>query len=318
MVQLDWHKNSIKLLSLLLAFILWVYVSNEQNPLGEKVLNVNLEYTGLAPNFLITGGMPESIRVRVLGNKNQLANLTQEDFKAVINIPAGKTGEIALPVQVSVPPGLRVAQVSPEEVLISVDIVAEKEIPVVVSLHGTPVQGYNALAPVCQPGTVTARGPGKVVNGINHASAVVDITSAVKDIEQTVPVSTGVEGISLNPSVVRVVVPVAAAELSKTVPVRLQLAGTPAAGFTVKRSYSEPETVQVFGGAETLNAIADLKTEPVDISAIDRNLVKEVSLVTVPGLTGVQPGRVKVHVEVDRIEAQPQHPNGSGTAPREP
>jgi len=317
MVRLDWHKNSIKLLSILLAFILWVYVSNEQNPLGEKVLNINLEYTGLAPNFLIAGGMPENIRVRVLGNKNQLAGLTQGDFKAVINIPEGKTGEIALPVQLSVPPGLRVAQVDPEEVIISVDIVVEKEIPVIVSLHGTPAQGYTALAPVCRPGTVTARGPGKIVNGINHASAVVDITSAVKDIEQTVPVSTGIAGISLSPSVTRVVVPVALAELSKTIPVRSQVVGTPAAGFTVKRSYSEPETVQVFGAVEALSTIVDLKTEPVDISAIDKNLVKEVGLVLVPGITGVQPGRVKVYVEVDKIEARSQHQNSSGAAPKE-
>jgi hypothetical protein len=54
--------------------------------------------------------------VKVQGNRSQLANLVPADFRAVVNIPAEKTGELTLPVQVSTPTGLRVTQVIPDMV----------------------------------------------------------------------------------------------------------------------------------------------------------------------------------------------------------
>lgn len=321
MASLDWRNISIKLLSLLLAFILWVYVSNEQNPVREKILNVSLDHTGLSQNFMITGGMPESIRVRVQGNPNQLANLSPGDFKAVVNIPEGKTGDLALPVQVTAPAGLRVTQVSPEEVRISVDRLAERQISVAVSLRGTPAQGYTALVPVSQPNTVVVRGPARVINDISQATVAVDIQSAVKDVEQTLPVNVGGGNVSLSPSTVRVVVPIVSAVASKTVPVSPQVTGTPAGGFTVKRSVSDPASVQVFGPAEVLNGISSIRTEPVDIQGTDKNLAKDVNLVVPQGVTGVQPGQVKVQVEVNKADAPPQpapNPNSGDTSRPKP
>jgi len=304
--RLDWRKNSIKLLSLLLAFVLWVYVSNEQNPVREKILNVNLENKGLAQNYIITGGIPESVRVRVQGNRNQLANLVPADFRAVVNIPEGKTGDIALPVQVTSPPGLRVAQVSPEEIRITVDRLVDRQVAVAVSLRGTPAPGYTALAPASQPDVVIVRGPSRVVNEINQATVAVDIQSAVKDVEQTVPVNVGQHNVSLSPSSVRVVIPIVSETVTKTVPVLPQLTGSPADGFTVKRSYAEPATVQLSGLADVLGAITNIKTEPVDIRGVDKNLSRDAGLAPPQGVTGVQPNRVIVRVEIEKEEAPPR------------
>jgi YbbR domain-containing protein len=61
LAQFNWRNNSLMLLSLLLAFALWLYVSNEQNPLREKVLTIKLEQTGLEHDFLISEGLPENV-----------------------------------------------------------------------------------------------------------------------------------------------------------------------------------------------------------------------------------------------------------------
>jgi len=316
---MDWQRNSIKILSVLLAFILWLYVSNEQNPAMEKNINVNLEHVGLAQNYLITGGIPESVRVKVHGNKAQLANLASGDFRAFVSIPEGETGEVSVPVQVSAPPGIRVVQVYPGEVSVTIDLLVEKVIPVTVSLRGKPAQGYTAQTPACQPGTVVARGPGKAVSEISQATAVVDIQSATKDIELTIPVSTGNSSISLNPSMVRVSVPITSIDMSKTVPVQPQVTGTPAAGFTVARNISEPAMVQISGPADIIGTITEVKTWPVDIQGIDKNLVKNVDLMPVPGIASFQPGRVRVQVEVKKIETQPQpQPDDEGAVPQKP
>ncbi len=302
MARFNLRNNSLMLLSLLLAFALWLYVSNEQNPLREKVLNISLEETGLAQNMIIIGGMPETVKVRVQGNRNQLTNLSPVDFKALVNIPEGKTGDFSVPIQVSTPTGLRVAQVIPDQVNLSVDRVIEKQVTVAVSLKGTPAEGFTALAPVYQPNIVLARGPSRDINSINQATALVDIQAAAKDVDQTIQVNVGSANVTLNPAVVHVMIPIVSAVANKTVPLALQVSGSPAAGYVVKRQFAEPALVQLSGSAEALSAIASIKTEPVDVQGADKNITKEVALIVPQGVSA-QPGRIKVTVEVVRSDS---------------
>lgn len=319
MAQEKWQNNSIKLLSVLLALILWIYVSNEQNPAGEKLLDISLVQTGLTEDLVIADGMPEIVRVRVVGNKTQLANLNPGDLKAVVDLSQGVAGDITLPVQVSAPPGVRVAQVNPAEVRLSLDSLVEKVLSVTVSLRGSPAPGFTALAPVCRPETVSVYGPGKTVNTISQITAVVDITTATKDVNEAVTVSAGVAGVTVKPATVQVTVPIAGTALSKAVPVMPQLYGTPAAGFTITRSYAEPASVQISGPAEVLNTISEIKTETVDINGVSQNLVREVSLAPVAGIFYVQPGRVKVYLDVNKTKQQAEEaPNASESNPPKP
>ncbi len=308
MTRIDWRNNSIRLVSLLLAFVLWVYVSNEQNPVRETVININLEHTGLGYNYLITGGMPESVKVRVQGNRSQLANLVPAEFKALVNIPEGQTGDLPLAVQVTAPAGLRVAQVTPDEVRLSVDRFAEKQLTVAVSLRGAPAQGYTALAPVYQPMTVLAKGPSKVISQLNQATAIMDVQAATKDVDQTLQLSVGLAGVTLNPPSVRVMAPIVASVTTKTVPVLIQVDGSPASGFTVKGSSSEPSSVQLSGTVEALAVLTNIKTEDVDIQGVDKDISREVDLVIPQGVS-VQPGRVKVQVEVIKDGTTPVPPD---------
>lgn len=312
MARMEWRNNSIKLLSLLLAFVLWVYVTSEQNPVREKMINVSLGHTGLAPNYLVAGGLPETVRVRVQGNRNQINNIVAADFKAVVQIPEGKTGELSLPVQMTAPVGVRVAQVTPDEVRVTVDRIEERNISVTVNLRGSPAQGYTALAPVFQPSTVLVRGPSRIINEINQATALVDIQSAVRDIEQVVPVTAGPGNISFSPAAVRVTVPIVSTLATKTVPVAPSVTGQPASGFTVRRSFTEPSTVVISGPADVLNNITIIRTVPVDIQGIDKNLSKDVLLVAPQGVSGLQPDRVRVLVELSSEESPPANDSGAG------
>lgn len=318
MGRLDWQNNSLRLLALFLAFVMWIYVSNEQNPVREKLINVTLEHTGPAQNYMITGGLPESVRVRVQGNRNELANLAPADFKAVINIPEGKTGDVLLPVQVSAPANLRVAQVSPEEVTVGVDRLVERQIAVALSLKGTPAEGYSALAPTYHPETVIVRGPSLVVNGISQASASLDIQNASKDITLTVAVNVGTPDVTLSPAAVQVVVPIVKAVASKDVPVTPQTTGSLAAGYTVKSSVSDPASVQIYGPVEVISNISGIRTEPVDVQDANKNVTKDVGLLIPAGVTAVQPTRVKVMLEISKADATSPGEDDADTSTPEP
>lgn len=302
MGRLNWRNNALRLLAIFLAFVLWVYVSNEQNPVREKIFNVPLEHTGPAQNYLITGALPETVRVRVQSNRNELNNLVPADFRAVVHIPEGETGDLLLPVQVSAPPNLRIVHVSPEEITVGIDRIVERQIIVAVSLKGTPAQGYSALAPACRPETVTVRGPSRVVNEIGQATAAVDIQNASTDVAQTVPVTAGPSNVTVSPSTVQVIVPIVNTVTSKNVPVTLQITGNPASGYTVTGSSVDPAVVQISGPVDILATVEEVRTGPVDIQGADKNVTREVNLLIPPGVTTVQPARVKVQVEISRLD----------------
>ena len=133
----------------------------------------------------------------------------------------------------------------------------------------------------------------------------------MKDVDQVLQVGVGNLNVTLEPSSVRVVVPIVGMVPTKTVPVLLQVIGSPAAGFYVKSSVSDPVSVQLSGQPETLSTINNIKTEPVDITDIDKSLAREVVL-AVPQGVSVQPSRVKVQVEVIKGEAPaPSTPDDS-------
>ncbi|MDD4237231.1 MAG: CdaR family protein [Desulfotomaculaceae bacterium] len=320
MGRLDWQNNSLRLLAVFLALVMWIYVSNEQNPVREKILNVTLEHTGPAQNYIITGGLPESVRVRVQGNRNDLANLAPDDFRAIVNLPEDKTGDVLLPVQVSSPSNLRVAQVSPEEVTVGLDRLVERQIAVAVSLKGTPAQNYSALAPTFSPETVIVWGPSRIVNNISQASAVINIQDASSDVTMNVPLNTGAPNVTVSPATVQVVVPIVNAVASKNIPVAPQTTGSVAVGFRVIKSAGDPATVQIYGPVEVISNISEIRTEPVDIQGSDKNVTKEVGLLTPTGVTSIQPVRVKVLVEISKLDETLPSPGGDSgdTAKPEP
>jgi len=307
--RFNWQDNSVRILSVLLAFILWVYVNSEQNPLREKTLTVPLEVSGPPQGYVFFGNLPQTVKVKVEGDKSLLARISPSDLKAEVIIPGDKTGEVTLPVQVAVAPGTRLSQVLPAEVLVNVDRLAEKEVPVAVSLRGSPAQGYTALAPVCRPAYVTVRGPSSVLKEIGQVAAAVDMEGSAGNVEQDVEVSAGRRELSADPAAVRVTVPVvgaAGALTAKTVPVVPKTAGTPAAGWEVKRCTADPPAVQVFGPAGVLAGINSVETEAVGVQGAGGTVEKEAGLVLPAGAAAVQPGRVKVKAEIERSKGSEQ------------
>ncbi len=312
----SWQDNWIKILSLLLAFILWVYVNSEQNPLREKTLTVPLEVSGPPKGYVFSGDLPDTVKVKLEGDRNLLARVSHSDVKAEVYVPGDRTGEAVLPVQVTAAPGLRVTQVLPAEVSLYVDRIAEKEIPVAVSLKGSPAQGYTALAPVCRPAFVTVKGPSKALEEVNQVAAAVDIQGATGNVELDLQVSAGRQELSINPAAVHITVPVvgaAGALAAKTVPVMPQTKGTPSLGWEVKRVTADPPAVQVFGPADALTGITSVETEAVDVQGASGTVEKETGLVLPAGAAALQPGRVKVKAEIDRMGRAGQQAGATGT-----
>ena len=297
-MDINWQSVTIKVLSLLLAVILWVYVSNEQkNPQAERELDVNLEVAGLAPDYMITGGLPENVRIIVQGYNNRLTAMSASDFRAQVIVPAETTGLVTLPVLVSSPSGLHV-QVQPAVVGIYIDTFMEKTVPVVVSVQGAASPGYTAESPQPRPATVKVRGNKQAVGGVEQVYAVINIESAQYRIEQSLTLSTDAAGVSISPDTVRVVVPVKQNVITKTLPVTPQIIGEPAKGYTVGEVKAEPDQLQVSGLPADLDELTELLTAAVDIQGADKSVTVETAVIDAAGVEETESRLIKVIVTI--------------------
>lgn len=74
-----------RIMCVIVASILWVYVMNEQNPITTRSFTVPLQTVHLQDDMLVKD-LPETVNVRVSGTRSQIAALRTADVKAFIDL----------------------------------------------------------------------------------------------------------------------------------------------------------------------------------------------------------------------------------------
>lgn len=203
--KFDWRNLPLQVLSLVLALVLWVYVSNEQNPLEQRLFSVALQGRGTPEGYLISG-LPATVSVKAQGTRSQLNAVTSGDFQAVVDLAGIAPGENNLAVSVSPPPGIKVLQVTPAQVHVLVDRIVGKRVPVEVSVKGSPAEGYELVDASASPASVVVRGPERQLNGLAKVTVQVNVQGITGVVEQYVNVSGLPKGVTSNPQGVKVTV----------------------------------------------------------------------------------------------------------------
>jgi len=301
-----WRDNSIRIISVLIAVLLWIYVTNEQNPVTDMTLNVPLVAEN-EPSNIIIKGMPKTVSVRVKGTRSVMGTIQRDVFSAYINLADAGVGEQELPVQLNSPPGVEVLRVSPQVVRIQTDRIIQKNVPVVVSIKGDVAKGQQVGDPVLKPQVVAVQGPGKVLDNITQVGVTVDVTGADDTLEREVAVETGADGVTVNPGRVLVTVPVTELPI-KSLPVRLRITGEPAAGYIVSGSSVQPSSVQVTGRDTLLQNLTAVSTMFLDITGVSDDVEREVVLMLPDGVKSVEPEQVMINVQIQQMEEEQQSP----------
>lgn len=312
MAGIKWRNMTLRILSVLLALLLWVYATNEQNPVNDQILSIQLQRRDPPKGIEITSSIPSNVSIRVQGPRTQVTSLGPTDFQAVLDLSAAAEGDHYIPVKVTSPPGVQVTMVTPPRVYVVAEAIVEKQVDVSAALKGTPAKGFIALAPAVQPSRVTVRGPRSRINAVDQLKVTVDVEGATGAVEQTVPVTAGQEGVSVAPQSVRVIVPINQLP-SKSVVVRPRVEGDPARDYEVTGVTTSPVGVQVVAPAGVLAGVNSVDTEKIDVRGLDRDTIFKIAVTPPQGAVEVRPATVDVTVQV-RKKTQPATP----TAPARP
>ena len=181
------NKSTLKILSLLIAILIWVVVKNVQDPMLVKVITripvtiVNESYlaSNLEVPLLIEG--QDTVNVKVKGRESVVKELKREDFTAIADmtqIISMETTPRMVPVKVSCE-GLLDSDISVTPENIQVDIEEQTSVEKIIAVNTgdtIPDKNYEVGVLKANPEKVTISGPESIVNKIDRVVALVDVS----------------------------------------------------------------------------------------------------------------------------------------------
>ncbi len=185
--MMEWmrkHDILTRLLSLMAAMTLWLYVVESRNEDVEQAYkNIGVQIQGLDVlrdnGMTVIEGADTKVNVTVVGKRDALLNVRQDKFLATVdvsNIPS--PGEYNLQYTVSAnTEGARISDKNPRLITLKIDRMTNKSVPVRLKVIGQPPEGYS-LAGDClvSPTAVEIQGPEADLAKIEYAYVEVDVS----------------------------------------------------------------------------------------------------------------------------------------------
>lgn len=181
------NKFTLKVLSLIIAILIWLLVRNVDDPIVVRTfyeIPVSIENASyLAENLeipLLVDGK-DTVKVRVKGARSVVSKLKKEDIKAVADmtqIISKDTTPIMVPVEVT-GTGISDSDITVRPRNIQVDIEKQKSVEktIAVSTGATqPDKDYEIGNLKANPEKVTISGPETIINKIDKVVALIDVT----------------------------------------------------------------------------------------------------------------------------------------------
>ena len=305
---------SLLSLSILLALFFWAIAVESEDPTVQRTYPnaISLTHRNL-PDDKIAYGEDVRVQVTLRTPRSVWDNLRSEDIRAYVDLSDVSTGTVELSVQVDVDRSpVDIVEVSPEKVRLTVEQIAEKDVPVVVVQEGAPALGYETGDSTTAPEFVHVQGPASLVRQAVRAEVAVQIEGYLNDVTEDVrPVIVDENGepisqLEVTPRTVTVNIPIQEPGYFRKLPVNINLKGELAPGYRLSRLKVTPEIVTIFGNTYAVqNAPRYLQTQPISLPQITESLTRTLDLQMPEGLFVIQPpsAQVTVSIIIEPIES---------------
>lgn len=269
---------SLKIISVVIAFVIWLLVANENDPVITKIYSVKVSITNgnyldeLNKSYQVEDS-DRTVVVYLKGKKSVVSNrsdlVVEADLTQIVDLDSDPT---YVPVKMKSVSGISMEDVTimPQTIPVYIEDVAEKDFMITVNTTGTPGTGYEIGECVAQPEMVTIQGPNSIVNTIKSVVATVDVSGLTKSTqlkESLTIIDQNGERLTSDAMSFLTIFNVnenqeidVSVELWRVVDdikVIAQYVGEPARGYQVDKIITTPETISVAGSEEALKFLEE-------------------------------------------------------------
>jgi len=307
----------MKLLSFLLAILLWNYVVIT-NPsfTRTKVLSGLSGYITSQSTLSIyklallddPTELLDDVSVRLDVSQSDFSKVSTDNVKVTLDLSTVRTaGTQQVPLKATTAYG-RVVEVLPETLTLTFETLDSRSIPVNVQTSGT--EGENCWYSVSRtnPSAITVSGAASVVRSIAQARVYSDVTGATDDYVRAEPfVLLDGEGneisqsmLSCSSSSITVVMSIyPTRELPISAAIESVITGQPAEGYVVSDVSIQPGTVTLAAEAELLEGVTEIHIEPVSVEGAAQSFSARAKLSLLSGFKNVSAEQVYVNVTLE-------------------
>ncbi|MBK5252542.1 MAG: hypothetical protein JJE29_07925 [Peptostreptococcaceae bacterium] len=305
------NNTTLKIVSVALSVMLWFYVMGDINPeltttinnIGVELLNIEeLSQSGLE----MIGQKDYVVQVEIKGRRNDVYKVTSENIKISADVMGFKYGTNSVPLEISVPTGIKLTDFTPKQIKIELDRIVQKQKPVEIIRTNKHLEGFMTNAPTVEIEEILVAGPESFVNNVEKVIGEIDVGGLTESVSQNVPLravdSEGNEvvGVSIGQAYTKVHLDV---YRFASIPVVADITGEVDENYRLVSVSVIPETIQLQGNTDAIEVEESIKTEPIDVTGLTESIELDVPIVITEGLTAShQKGLVRVIVNVEPIK----------------
>lgn len=269
----------IKILSVLISFGLWIYLTNVENPTKSmRIYNVAVRLENQESieeqDLILLPGQELVVTLTIEGPASEVYRTTANDFRVVADLEdvALRKGRNEIPIEiVQYPSNINITPSRSVTATVNLDDLVEREVDIVSQFNAVAADGYFALPVILEPARGLIRGPASYVNQVTTLAVrgeTTGLTSNYKETLSLVPLGEGnneIENIEMDPlfSDLSVIV-----YPTKTVEVNPVTAGTLNPGLDLISVLSNPQSIVVAGPGNVLEQLTRISTARIDLATI--------------------------------------------------
>ena len=263
-----------KIIALIVAFIMWIFVMNDQDPPTEDDYDVPLTISN-QPYELIPIFQEKIIKLRVRAPRSYFVKYDTNAFRVYANLEGMGEGVHQIDLQVITPQGFEVVDKTPESVRITLDPLIERRMPIEILTTGNIAQDAAVKEINKSIDSVTVVGPKSFVERVDKVFGTLNLNNNASSFEIQVPMN-AVDNkgdalppsVHVVPSVITVGVDVESGVRKRIVPVIPNL--SVADGWELTKITSDPPQVEVVGTESAISSIITIRTVPFTVQTGQR------------------------------------------------
>ncbi len=194
-VSNDWL---IRLVSLVLAVVLWAFVGREHRI--DKNVMIPVEIINLPQNLVIANHYKKEIEVSVSGPRSSIADMSKSVVRQV-NLARALPGTLVVDNTndaISVPREVTVKRIQPPSIILSLDKLIKKDVPIEVRTIGQISKDYFLIAKTASPQSISITGPSTVLAQVEKIfTKTFDLTGMTHSVHMQTPLELSPQLISL-------------------------------------------------------------------------------------------------------------------------
>ncbi|MBP7635814.1 hypothetical protein KBA41_16750 [Candidatus Ozemobacteraceae bacterium] len=264
---------NLKLVTILLALVLWIYVNIIVSPMIRRTVTTKVEYRNM-PQLMRVLPQAAMAEVVLTGTRRDFIIAGRDLVQVSVDLYSLRPGSAMLPLKVTTPPGLTMVSIKPAQIEVTGEPLIRREFDISAEVKGQTDEGFLSEMPNLTPRRVTVEGPKETIERIAVAQVAITLNNSRNSVSESCPVlllatsGENIEGVKVVPEKVNVDITVKAGYPGRIIRVMPQFINKPPEGYRLEGFDIVPPDVSITGPGRILEQMNELLTMPIDLAMV--------------------------------------------------